>query len=106
MFKRKKKEVKPPKVIPTKNPPKVLKELKTYRIVLNEVPLTDREGDICKYEKELVLEEKNKNAMEEPLWVTKTRDIWRGPVPVGVYGFRNHSEELMWSILRELLLND
>lgn len=66
MFKRKKKEGKPPKVIPTKNPPKVLNSFKTILYVLNEIPLTDRDGDICKYEKELVLEEKDKNAMEEP----------------------------------------
>ena len=66
------------KVIPAfKNPPKVVKESKNYRLVVIETPavITEYKGEkiVTLYEKQLVLEEKNSNALEEPFWMTVER---------------------------------
>jgi hypothetical protein len=69
---KKKKKAEP--VIP--NPPKVLKELRTHRYILRQVPLFRSYGnakdgyksEIDGYRDQLIMERKDKNAMEEPYW--------------------------------------
>lgn len=63
MFKKKKdKEV-------VKNPPRILRETKNYRFVMRQMPcMTDQDGKITAYQDELVMEERDASAMEEPYW--------------------------------------
>jgi hypothetical protein len=105
MFKRKKKEVKI--VIPEKNPPKVIKELKNFRLVVQEIELYN---DVLSFvqigwKKQLVLEERDKNAMQDPYWKIKKKDYWMGECPER-YNPKFEDQELMWDILRELFLNE
>ena len=65
MFKRKKKTPVPA----VKNPPRVVKETKSYRFVISQSPcVTDNLGNVLVYSDVLTMEVRDTNAMEEPFW--------------------------------------
>ena len=101
MFKKKKKEIK----VPVKKEPEILKVLKTNRIVVQEIPLTNSENIQIGWQKQLVIEEIDTNAMQEPFWRTRCIDVFMVQKP-NSYMTINYQEELMWKILRETYLND
>lgn len=108
MFKRKKKPI-----IREANPPKVLKTWDNYRLVVKEIPVMtkfmDQVGDSVQtgWKQQLVLEEKNTNAMKEPYFVTKEEDYYSDAETSSYYGRHEYRYiSLLFKILKEEYLKN
>lgn len=83
-----------------KQPPKVIKELKTIRFVSVQVPLAkDSEGKVLSYTDELIIEERNYNAMNEPYW-----QLVRSIYPINsLYSSNSYEDVLFVKVIKEFL---
>lgn len=86
--------------------PQILRETKNYRLVKKQTLTTSTNIATNAVTGisyiELVLETKDKNAMEEPFWKTKQNEMKKGGH--GYYSIHyDHKAEELWDFIREML---
>lgn len=98
-----KKKVKP--IAPAvKNPPRVVKETKSYRfVVYQQVASMDPDTQVVlSYTDCLVMQVRNVNAMEEPFWKDDTTLYYVHPAHMSSYSHEVENNKLN-AVVRELL---
>lgn len=105
MFKRKKVKTEKNQEPTTPPPPKILRETRNFRIIINSVPFvkSDTLTDHV-FKNQLIIESRRTNTMGESFWQELTRDSYilsnlddRG------YGFSAHKERELWEVIREIV---
>lgn len=100
MFKKKKKPV---EIVPLQNPPRVLKVFKDYRLIIREIAVYSMDDKFSKYDKQLVLERKQINYMEEIYYVPfKTETLGYNPGTCTIENNLMNQEYLMFQLLKEI----
>lgn len=91
--------------------PKVIRQLKNYRIVVKPYPiiksgyLESEKDSVKEYTNQLVIEKLYKNTLNEPYYVEYETDRMSRKLSLSIYS-HDRQKDLIFDILKELLLNE